>query len=75
MRGRQHDSTRGRAMQMRLHWQLICGAASGVNAQRQRGTLHDPSSITPAFDIWTASAPSWACLDPALKTVVGQPLA
>lgn len=30
------------------------------------GTLDDPSSIRPVGNIWTASAPRWACLDPAL---------
>ncbi len=37
------------------------------------GTLDDPSSIAPAINIWTSSAPSWACLDPALKAEAGQP--
>jgi hypothetical protein len=30
------------------------------------GTLDDPSSIRPVGNIWTSSAPRWACLDPAL---------
>lgn len=30
------------------------------------GTLDDPSSIRPAGNIWTASAPAWACMDPTL---------
>lgn len=37
------------------------------------GTLDDPSSIRPGANIWTASAPSWACLDPALDDSPGQP--
>lgn len=31
------------------------------------GTLDDPSSIKPTAYIWTASAPSWACLDSSLE--------
>lgn len=30
------------------------------------GTLDDPSSVKPSANIWTSSAPAWACLDPAL---------
>ena len=37
------------------------------------GTLDDPSSITPAANIWSSSAPAWACLDPALAKVDKQP--
>ena len=39
------------------------------------GTLDEPSSITPAGHIWSASAPAWACLDPALPRVDRQPQA
>ena len=37
------------------------------------GTLDDPSSVKPVANIWAASAPSWACLDPSLERVAGQP--
>lgn len=30
------------------------------------GTLDEPSSVKPTANIWTGSAPSWACLDEAL---------
>ncbi len=36
------------------------------------GTLDDPSSVTPVVNIWSASAPSWACLDAGLKRVERQ---
>lgn len=39
------------------------------------GTLDDPSSIRPSANIWTASAPAWACLDETLERVAGQPAA
>ncbi|MDP9140788.1 MAG: GFA family protein [Pseudomonadota bacterium] len=31
------------------------------------GTLDDPSSIKPTVNIWSASAPAWACLDSSLE--------
>lgn len=30
------------------------------------GNLDEPSSITPDMNIWTASAPTWACMDSRL---------
>lgn len=38
------------------------------------GVLDDPSSISPASNIWAASAPAWACLDGTLERVEGQPM-
>ena len=38
------------------------------------GNLDDPSSIHPTTNIWTASAPSWACLNQTLERVTQQPL-
>ena len=38
------------------------------------GTLDDPSSVRPSANIWSASAPAWACLDATLSRVEGQPL-
>ena len=37
------------------------------------GNLDEPSSVQPSRNIWAASAPSWACLDPALERVERQP--
>ena len=37
------------------------------------GTLDDPSSVRPSANIWSASAPAWACLDDTLERVEGQP--
>lgn len=37
------------------------------------GTLDDPSSIRPEVNMWSASAPSWACLDPTLRFESQQP--
>jgi hypothetical protein len=37
------------------------------------GTLDDPSSIKPTANIWSASAPQWACLDGSLETFPAAP--
>jgi hypothetical protein len=37
------------------------------------GTLDDPGAIRPELTIWTASAPEWAPIDPALPRTEGQP--
>lgn len=38
------------------------------------GTLDDPEIARPAMTIWTAQAPSWACIDETLPKVAAQPL-
>jgi hypothetical protein len=35
--------------------------------------LDDPSSIRPIANIWSSSAPDWACLDPLLERIEQQP--
>jgi hypothetical protein len=37
------------------------------------GALDDPEILAPEVTIWTKSAPSWACFDPGIPTVEGQP--
>jgi len=37
------------------------------------GTLQNPSSVKPTANIWSASAPAWACLDPGLVRIERQP--
>jgi len=37
------------------------------------GNLDEPSSVQPAMNSWAASAPSWACLNPALERMERQP--
>jgi hypothetical protein len=36
------------------------------------GTLDDPEIGRPAMTIWTAAAPSWACIDERLPLLTGQ---
>jgi len=38
------------------------------------GNFENPSSIPPNMNVWVASAPTWACIDPALQQVEQQPL-
>jgi hypothetical protein len=37
------------------------------------GTLDDPAGVRPTAVIWTASAPPWARINPALQAFPGQP--
>lgn len=37
------------------------------------GTLDEPSAIRPTANIWSASAPAWACLDESLDRFEGAP--
>jgi len=37
------------------------------------GTLDDRELARPVATIWTAQAPSWACLDERLPKIAGQP--
>ena len=37
------------------------------------GTLDDPEIGKPDLTIWTAQAPSWACIDDAIPSIEGQP--
>lgn len=37
------------------------------------GTLDEPSLIKPTANIWSASAPNWACLDRSLEVFEGPP--
>jgi len=45
---------------------------SGLTVVRV-GTLDEPSSIEPTANIWTSSAPAWACLNSTLQNFEKQP--
>lgn len=58
----------------------VCGTPlfSGSEARPhltfvRAGSLDDPEVARPQLTIWTASAPPWACIDPKLPQVPGQP--
>ena len=38
------------------------------------GTLDEPSAVRPTTNIWVASAPRWACVDPSLEPFDGPPV-
>jgi hypothetical protein len=66
----------------RMHRQFCerCGTPVSSAAEERphllilrAGTLDDPELAHPALTIWTASAPSWACIDNELPSVQGQP--
>ncbi len=57
-----------------------CGTAVSSAAESRphlvflrAGTLDDPEVARPAMTIWTAAAPSWACIDERLPAVAAQP--
>lgn len=53
---------------------LLSGAESRPHLVFVRaGTLDDPELARPALTIWTAAAPSWACINPELPRLPGQP--
>lgn len=53
----------------------LFGASSATPQFRvvRLGTLDDPNAVKPQMNIWTSSAPEWACLDSALKAEPRQP--
>lgn len=64
------------------HFCPKCGSHLFANASAspqfrvvRLGTFDDPSSIVPTINMWVSSAPSWACMDPALKHELRQPSA
>lgn len=66
--------------QMRRRFCPHCGSQLFSNSSGRPGytvvrvgTLDDPSSVQPTMNIWTRSAPAWACLDPALERIEQQP--
>ncbi len=58
----------------------ICGTPMTSQAETRKhlmfvraGTLDDPEIAQPELTIWTAEAPSWACISQTLPKVEGQP--
>ena len=58
----------------------VCGTHMFSEAEQRphvvfvrAGTLDDPELAQPSATIWTASAPSWACIDESLPRIDGQP--
>lgn len=77
---RWHESVADSGNAMRRGFCPTCGtplfsaAASRPHLIFARvGTLDDPGAVAPQVTIWTSAAPAWACLDPDLPQVEGQP--
>ena len=58
----------------------VCGTSMFSEAEARphlifvrAGTLDDAGVAKPSVTIWTSRAPSWACIDPAIQRVEGQP--
>ena len=77
-----YTSTAASGNQVRRRFCANCGChlfadstgRAGLTVVRV-GTMDDPSSIALSANIWSASAPGWACLDLALVRVEHQPSA
>ncbi len=66
----------------RMHRQFceVCGTPVTSRSEARphltvlrAGTFDDPEMAKPTLTIWTDSAPTWACIDPHLPQVPGQP--
>jgi hypothetical protein len=76
----EHSKTAASGNEITRQFCPICGthlfarssARPGIRVVRA-GNLDNPSSVRPSVNIWAGSAPSWACLDPALERVEQQP--
>jgi hypothetical protein len=65
---------------MRRGFCPTCGTQLFSNAESRphltfirAGALDDPNLMKPQMTIWTDAAPDWACIDPTLPKVPGQP--
>jgi hypothetical protein len=77
----EYTSTADSGNQMRRRFCPTCGTHLFANSSGRPqftvvrvGALDDPSSVPPTMNIWTGSAPAWACLDAALAQVERQPV-
>lgn len=76
----EYTSTAASGNQLRRRFCPNCGTQLFANSSARPqftavrvGTLDDPSSARPSVNIWTASAPAWACIDPTLERQERQP--
>lgn len=77
----EHVKTADSGNQLTRQFCPTCGThLFGISSGRPQfrvvrvGNLDDPSSVTPTTNIWTESAPAWACLDATLEQVAQQPV-
>ena len=65
---------------MRRHFCTTCGTQVHGTAESRphivvvrAGALDNPELGRPQATIWAAAAPAWACIDPTIPTLDGQP--
>lgn len=75
-----YPSTADSGSRMHRRFCPVCGTHLFSEAESRphlifvrAGALDDPEIARPTSTIWTKSAPSWACIDPALPKIEGQP--
>ena len=74
------ESTADSGNRMQRGFCPICGTPLFSKAEARphlifirAGALDDPNLLGPQMTIWTDAAPDWACFNPALPMVPGQP--
>ncbi len=77
---RDHRSVADSGNSMRRGFCATCGTPLFSAAEARphllfvrAGALDDPGLMGPQATIWTAQAPAWACIDPAIPANEGQP--
>jgi hypothetical protein len=77
---RQYRSTADSGQSVRRQFCANCGTHVLAHSETfpslmfvRIGTLDDPGSVRPSVTMWTASAPSWAPIDPRLPMLDQQP--
>jgi hypothetical protein len=77
---RDYASTADSGNKMHRKFCPVCGTPLFSQAESRptlvfirAGALDDPEIAKPSSTIWTASAPSWACIDQSLPQIEGQP--
>lgn len=77
---RDYESVADSGTRMHRRFCPVCGTHLFSQAEPRphlvfirAGALDDPEIAKPSSTIWTKSAPSWACIDPHLPRMEGQP--
>lgn len=75
-----HEATADSGNRMQRGFCTTCGTpvTSATEARPhlifvRAGTLDNPDLMPPQVTIWTAEAPDWACINPDIPSIEGQP--
>lgn len=76
----EHTSTADSGNRLTRRFCAVCATHLFANSSARPqmtgirvGTLDDPSSVQPTVNIWTSSAPAWACMNEQLDRFERQP--